>query len=87
VALYALAGGLTYAESEPFRRLSALHEDMLAAYRARKFGAAKQMAEEAALLAPPEIVGLYGYNVKRFAALESVPLPDAWAPMIALDEK
>ena len=34
VALYALAGGPDYAESEAFRRLSELHEEMLAAYRA-----------------------------------------------------
>jgi adenylate cyclase len=87
VALYALAGGPGYADSDAFRRLSALHEDMLAAYRARKFSEARKMAEEAAPLARPEVAGLYGYYVRRFSALEAEPLPDGWAPMIALDEK
>jgi adenylate cyclase len=87
VALYALAGGQAYADSDAFRRLSTLHENMLAAYRARKFDAARQMAEEAAPLAPAAIAGLYGYYAKRFAALATDWLPDDWAPMIALDEK
>jgi adenylate cyclase len=87
VALYALAGGQAYADSDAFRRLSELHEDMLAAYRARKFAAARQHAAEAAALAPPEVRGLYDYNVKRFAALDSEALPESWAPVIALDEK
>jgi adenylate cyclase len=87
VALYALAGGLAYAESEAFRRLAELHEDMLAAYRARKFAAAGAFAAEAATLAPAEISGLYDYNLRRFAALDADALPESWAPMIALDEK
>ncbi len=60
---------------------------MLAAYRARKFAAARRLADEAAPLAPPEVLGLYGYYVKRFAALDAETLPESWAPMIALDEK
>lgn len=60
---------------------------MLAAYRAGKFGQARKLAEDAAALAPAEVSGLYGYSVKRFAALEAEPLPEDWAPMIALDEK
>ena len=87
VALFALAGGQAYADSDAFRRLWALHDDMLAAYRAGKFGQARKLAEDAAALAPAEVSGLYGYSVKRFAALEAEPLPEDWAPMIALDEK
>jgi adenylate cyclase len=87
VALYALAGGLAYAESEAFRRLAELHEDMLAAYRARKFAAACAFAAEAATLAPAEVRALYDYNLKRFAELDAGTLPESWAPMIALDEK
>ena len=87
VALYALAGGPALVDSEPFRHLSALHEEMLAAYRARKFDFARQMAEQAAALAPAEVVGLYGYYVKRFAALNADALPESWAPIISLDEK
>src|SRR5271157_3585369 len=55
VAVYALAGGHAYAESDEFRSLLARHEDMLAAYRARKFATARQMAEDAALHAPDEV--------------------------------
>ncbi len=87
VAVYALAGGQAYAESDEFRSLLARHEDMLAAYRARKFAAARQMAEDAAPLAPDELRGLYHYYQKRFAELAGRELPDSWAPLIALDEK
>ena len=87
VALYALAGGPAVADSDGFRRLAALHEDMLAAYRARKFGQARAIAEAAAPLAPAEVAGLYGYSIRRYAALEAEALPEGWAPMIALDEK
>ena len=87
VALYALGGGPAYAESDAFRGLLAVHEEMLAAYRARKFAAARRLAEQAAPLAPPEVAGLYGYYVKRFTALDAETLPESWAPMIALNEK
>ena len=87
VAVYALAGGQAYAESDDFRGLAARHEDMLAAYRARKFAAASRMAEDAAPLAPEHVRGLYHYYRKRFGHLAEQELPDSWAPLIALDEK
>ncbi len=87
VAVYALAGGHAYAESDEFRSLMARHEDMLAAYRARKFATARQMAEDAALHAPDEVRGLYRYYQKRFTQLAEEELPESWAPLIALDEK
>ncbi len=87
VRLHALAGGTDFAESAPFRRLCARHEEMLAAYRARRFAAAREIADAAAALAPAEVCGLYAYNAKRFAALAAEPPPESWAPMIALDEK
>ena len=87
VAVYTLAGGQAYAESEEFQHLRALHEDILKAYRARKFAAAKQMAADAAHLAPADIHGLYYYYQKRFEELDRHQLPDSWAPLIALDEK
>ena len=52
VAVYALAGGQAYAESEDFKRLSSLHGEMLTSYRARKFNAAKALAVAAEPLAP-----------------------------------
>ena len=87
VSLYALAGGPDYAASEAFRRLLALHENMLAAYRARNFALAARISEEAAALAPAEVQGLYVYDLKRFSRLSAEKLPEGWAPMIALDEK
>jgi adenylate cyclase len=87
VAVYTLAGGQAYCESEEFQHLSSLHEDILKAYRARRFAAAKQMAADAAHLAPADIRGLYHYYEKRFEELARHELPDTWAPMIALDEK
>ena len=87
VAVYALAGDPDYAASEGFRRLLAAHEDMLAAYRARKFATAKRMAEEAERLAPDDVRGLYHYHQRRFGRLAEEELPDGWAPLIALDEK
>jgi adenylate cyclase len=87
VAVYTLAGGEAYAASEEFQHFSALHEDILKAYRARRFAAAKQMAVDAAHLAPANIGGLYHYYQKRFEELGRRELPETWAPMIALDEK
>ena len=87
VALYTLAGGQAYAASEEFQHLRSLHEDILKAYRARRFAAAKQMAADAAHLAPADIRGLYHYYQKRFEELGQHELPDSWAPLIALDEK
>ena len=87
VAVYTLAGGEAYAASEEFQHLSALHEDILKAYRARRFAAANQMAGDAAHLAPANIRGLYHYYQKRFEELAEHELPETWAPMIALDEK
>ena len=87
VAVFALAGDPAYAQSGEFQHLLALHEDILKAYRARIFLAGKQMAADAALLAPAEVVGLYHYYQKRFASLAEEELPESWAPMIALDEK
>ena len=87
VAVYALAGDVDYAASDEFRRLQALHEDMLAAYRAHKFASAKRIAEEAAPLAPEDMRGLYHYYQRRFGHLAEQELPAGWAPLIALDEK
>ena len=87
VAVFTLAGGQAYAEGEEFQHLRALHEDILKGYRARRFAAARQMAADAALLAPADIRGLYHYYQKRFEELDQHELPDTWAPMIALDEK
>ena len=87
VAVYALAGGEAYAASEEFQHLRAEHDNILTAYRARKFKAAMHMAADAAQLAPADIRGLYHYYKKRFAELADHELPETWAPMIALDEK
>jgi len=87
VAVFALAGGQAYAEGEDFKRLSALHEEMLTAYRARKFAAAKTLALSIEPLAPREIGGLYRYYHRRFADLADLELDVAWTPMIALEEK
>ena len=87
VAVYTLAGGLDYAASEEFQHLSGLHEDILKAYRARNFAAARQMAADAEPLAPGDIRGLYAYYQARFAELAKSELPETWTPMIALDEK
>ncbi len=87
VAVFALAGGKEYAEGEDFKRLSGLHEEMLTAYRARKFAAAKALAHSIEPLAPAEIRGLYRYCQRRFADLSDLELDVAWTPMIALEEK
>ena len=88
VGLFALAGDQVYAQSEEFQHLLALHDDILKAYRARNFLAAKEMAADAAQLAPAEVAGLYQYYRNRFASLAEQALPESWAPpMIGLDEK
>ncbi len=87
VAVYTLAGDQAYARGEDFKRLSGLHEEMLAAYRARKFTSAKTLAAAAEPLAPREIAGLYPYYQRRMADLAALELDVTWTPMIALDEK
>ena len=87
VALFALAGDPAYAQGEEFQHLLAMHDDILKAYRAQNFEAAKQMSADAAQLAPAEAVGLYQYYQNRFASLAEQELPENWAPRIALDEK
>ncbi len=87
VAVFALAGGPDVADGEPFGRLRAMHEAMLAAYRDRRFADALKLAEAAAPVAPPEMKGLYAYNIKRFAALAAEAPTEDWTAMIALDEK
>jgi adenylate cyclase len=87
VPVFALAGSAAYATSEEFKNLRGRHEAILSAYRERRFDAAKQMASDAAMFAPLEIQGLYFYYEKRFADLAESELPDAWTPMIALEEK
>jgi adenylate cyclase len=87
VAVYTLAGGQAYAEGEEFQHLRALHEDTLKAYRARRFVAARQIAADAAQLAPADIRGLYHYYLKRFEELNHDELPESWEPLIVLDEK
>src|SRR5271166_393374 len=83
VGVYALAGGDAYAAAEDFRRLSALHDEILSAYRARKFAEASRLAVETEALAPQEIRGLYRYYQKRLGDLAQLELSDAWDAMIA----
>jgi adenylate cyclase len=87
VAVYTLAGGQDYAAGDEFQHLNGLHEDILKAYRARNFTAARQMAADAVPLAPADVRGLYAYYQARFAELAKSDLPESWTPMIALDEK
>jgi adenylate cyclase len=87
VPVFALAGRAAYAASEEFKTLSARHGEILAAYRAGRFGCATQLAADAAKFAPLDIQGLYYFYEKRFAELAESNLPDSWVPMIALDEK
>ena len=60
VALYALAGGPLTPRANQFRGLLPLHEEMLAAYRARKFAAARRLRRGDAARARGGR-GLYGY--------------------------
>jgi adenylate cyclase len=87
VPVYALAGGVDYAASEEFKGLLARHEEILTAYRTRRFADAMRLAAEAAKFAPLDIHGLYYFYERRFSSLAELEIPDAWSPMIALDEK
>jgi adenylate cyclase len=86
--VYALAGDIATAASEPFRELARRHDEILAAYRARDFRLAGQLADTAAGLAPPEIQGLYtSYYQERFAFLATSDLGPAWEPVFKLETK
>jgi adenylate cyclase len=87
-AVFALAGAADFAASAPFVELSKLHDEILAAYRARDFLAAGRLAIEAASLAPQELRGLYtSYYQERFAFLASSELGPAWEPVFTLETK
>ena len=86
--VFALAGDATTAASPSFRELAQRHEQILAAYRARDFGAARRLAAAAAALAPKEIQGLYtNYYIERFAFLATSELGPAWEPVFRLETK
>ena len=88
VAVYTLAGGQAYAgrRGVPASPRAARGHSESATGRADS-PPRKQMAADAAHLAPADIRGLYHYYQKRFEELDQHELPDTWAPMIALDEK
>jgi adenylate cyclase len=86
-AVFALVGSPSYAGSATFRDLVTRHEEMLAAYRARDFATARDVAKVAAELGPDDVKGLYAYYQTRYDELLRSDLAPEWAPMVALQEK
>jgi adenylate cyclase len=86
-AVFVLVGDAQYALTRAFIDLSALHDRMLTAYRARKFQMARDLAIDAARAAPKEIVGLYDFYQRRFEHLASADLDESWIALITLEEK
>jgi adenylate cyclase len=87
VGVFALVGDEHFAASREFANLAGAHERMMELYRQRDFAGAREIARELELSAPPPVRGLYGFNARRFAALEASTPPESWEAVLALDEK
>jgi adenylate cyclase len=87
-AVYALAGDEDYAKTASFEALAQQHDEMLAAYRAGKFGVAAAKAAAAGRHAPSDVKGLYDiYYKERFAGLAAADIEEDWEPVLALETK
>jgi len=84
--VFALAGGEAVAQSAAFAELSAVHERMLAAYRAGDFVPAALLAKQARGIAPARLHEFYGFHERRCDALARAR-PDGWTPVAVLEEK
>ena len=87
IDVYMLVGDEKVAASEAFKRHESVHKEMLAAFRARKFGRAVALAEESETLASDEIRGIYNFYRGRFGEYVAVPPGEDWSPILKLEEK
>ncbi|HYD17268.1 MAG TPA: adenylate/guanylate cyclase domain-containing protein [Patescibacteria group bacterium] len=84
--VYALLGSPEEAGSETFRSFAALHEKMLAAYRAQDWDAAAQWAEECQNLRN-DLAALYQLYLKRIAQFRDQPPGAGWDGVYVAKDK
>jgi adenylate cyclase len=86
--IYALAGDAAVAAGAVFHDWRSEHEAMMASYRRRAFGEAREQADQLRVRVEPQWRDLYGALLERFAALEQAPPPgDDWSPAWAPGRK
>jgi adenylate cyclase len=87
IGVHALVGDAVYAQSEGFKTFASTHASMLAAFRARDFQKALNLADEAAAMAMAEVKGLYAFFRARIGELLASPPGDDWSSVLKLEEK
>jgi len=87
VHIYALAGDERMAENPAFTALAAMHDAMLAAYRARNWAEARRQLEAARAGAPELMQKFYALYEKRIATFEAEPPSVDWDGVYVALEK
>jgi adenylate cyclase len=87
IGVHMLVGDENVAKSEAFRVHASLHDEMLAAFRARAFAKAVALAGKAGAVAPEEIRNIYGFYRDRFGEYVAAPPGEGWSPVLKLEEK
>jgi adenylate cyclase len=87
IEVYMLVGDEAVAATEEFKLLATIHDEMLAAFRARAFDKAIDLADKAAATAPKEIKGIYGFYRERFGEYGLAPPAGDWSAVLKLEEK
>jgi adenylate cyclase len=78
IRIFTGLGDERIAETDDFRRLSAAHDRMLAAYRRQNWEVAVEALEECGQLAPESLWGLYETYATRIVEFRADPPPADW---------
>src|SRR4029077_10651838 len=87
VRIFFLFGDETVRGTEVFTALESEHDAMIAAYRAREWGAALEHLEACRSQAPEIIQGVYELYEKRITDLRADPPPADWDGVFAAETK
>ena len=86
-AIFTAVGDQAAAKNSEFIEWKRMHDDMLRAYRTRKFAEAAERAEQLASHLVPPWQELYFGLKGRYAGLEKANLNSDWSPVWALEQK
>ena len=84
--VYALLGDETLAKTDAFQKFAALHDQMLAAYRARKWDEASTLMTECVALRP-DLAALYHLYATRIGFYKEHPPEPGWTGVWVAKEK
>ena len=87
VKIYGLFGDADEAKTEAFQKWQAVHDDMMAAYRAREFEKATDLAKECKEISGDKGRELYEIYEERMSSLIGQDLPKEWDGTIEAERK